>query len=386
MNTVVFGGPTLEADQIRAELPDAAVMPPVSQGDVYRAGLQRPAAIGIIDGYFERMPAVWHKEILWAMSEGIHVFGASSMGALRAAELEAFGMVGVGSIFEAYRDGVLEDDDEVAVSHATEEHAFRAGSDAMVNIRGTLRKAAAENIVSEASAYRLEAIAKAQFYPNRHYAGLLDLAAAAGLPEAEVTAFRCWLPGGKLDVKRQDAFDMLQTMRAFLDSEPGPKHVSFVLQETIYFQQMKRSSAEVSLLEEADSLVVAAARSDDAIFERARNAALAIHLSRQAGMRERKGAPAIDLAPSMEAFQRLPGRPKDFDITRWMSEQNSSPDVFYRIVEGHALATWAEKISGAQFELAMLDYLRWTGEYRVLLNRARATASPGTRNDTILPA
>ena len=50
------------------------------------------------------------------MSQGIHVFGSASMGALRA-ELCPFGMVGVGRIFEAYRDGELEDDDEVAVIH-----------------------------------------------------------------------------------------------------------------------------------------------------------------------------------------------------------------------------------------------------------------------------
>ena len=61
----------------------------------------RPAVIGIIDGYFEIVPTVWHKEILWAMAQGIHVFGAASIGALRAAELDAFGMRGIGRIYEA---------------------------------------------------------------------------------------------------------------------------------------------------------------------------------------------------------------------------------------------------------------------------------------------
>ena len=58
--------------------------------------LERPVAIGLIDGYFERVPSVSHKEILWAMSQGIVVIGAASMGALRAAELAPFGMLGVG--------------------------------------------------------------------------------------------------------------------------------------------------------------------------------------------------------------------------------------------------------------------------------------------------
>ena len=49
------------------------ISPPVGQGDVYRAATRyRPRAIGIVDGYFHQVPSVWHKEILWAMAEGIH--------------------------------------------------------------------------------------------------------------------------------------------------------------------------------------------------------------------------------------------------------------------------------------------------------------------------
>ena len=70
-----------------------------------RSSATRPRAVGIIDGYFQQVPSVWHKEILWAMAQGVHVFGSASMGALRAAELAPFGMRGVGLIFEAYRDG-----------------------------------------------------------------------------------------------------------------------------------------------------------------------------------------------------------------------------------------------------------------------------------------
>ena len=97
---------TLSAGEVAERAPGVTCAPPAAQGDVYRAALSRPVAIGLVDGYFERVPAVWHKEILWALSQGIHVFGSASMGALRAAELAPFGMVGVGAIFEAYRDGI----------------------------------------------------------------------------------------------------------------------------------------------------------------------------------------------------------------------------------------------------------------------------------------
>src|SRR5882724_7534929 len=71
MRAIIFTGPTLSAAQVPGEL-DAVCWPPAAQADVYRAALERPAAIGIIDGYFENVPSIWHKEILWAMSQGIH--------------------------------------------------------------------------------------------------------------------------------------------------------------------------------------------------------------------------------------------------------------------------------------------------------------------------
>ncbi len=53
----------------------------------------------LIDGYFHQVPSVQHKEILYALHQGLAVFGCSSMGALRAAELADFGMVGIGRVF-----------------------------------------------------------------------------------------------------------------------------------------------------------------------------------------------------------------------------------------------------------------------------------------------
>ena len=128
MSIFVFVGPTLGVEEARTIL-DATYLPPASQGDVFRLVATHDARIvGIIDGHFQEVPSVWHKELLWAMSQGVHVLGAASMGALRAAELAAFGMVGEGRIFEAYRTGVLEpydapfeDDDEVAVVYAPAE-------------------------------------------------------------------------------------------------------------------------------------------------------------------------------------------------------------------------------------------------------------------------
>src|SRR2546426_192892 len=66
MSAVIFTGPTLSAVDARMVL-DVDYRPPAAEGDVYRAAQGHPHLIGIIDGYFERIPAVWHKEILWAI-------------------------------------------------------------------------------------------------------------------------------------------------------------------------------------------------------------------------------------------------------------------------------------------------------------------------------
>jgi hypothetical protein len=215
----------------------------VRQGDVYRAATSlRPRAIGIIDGYFSHVPSVWHKEILYAMSQGIPVYGSASMGALRAAELAQFGMRGVGRIFEAYRAGALEpfdepfeDDDEVAVLHGPEELGYRALSDAMVNVRCTLASATAERIIDPGTCDILIRACKAMFYQERSYDAILSRAAGRVLPQA-LERLRAWLPDGKVDQKRADAIAMLHALRAARPAEDGRQ---YTLAETTLWEQAK---------------------------------------------------------------------------------------------------------------------------------------------------
>jgi len=78
VTTLVFVGPTLAAAEVAARLPGATVLPPVAVGEILALSRRRGATqIAIIDGYFERMAAVWHKEILIALERGIAVGGAA---------------------------------------------------------------------------------------------------------------------------------------------------------------------------------------------------------------------------------------------------------------------------------------------------------------------
>jgi len=240
MKVCIFTGPTISAADARLEL-EATYLPPVSQGDVYRAALKHPSAIGIIDGYFERVPAVWHKEILWAMSRGIHVFGSASMGALRAAELHVFGMVGVGKIFEAFHRSELEDDDEVAVAHGPEDCGFLSVSEPMVNIRATLTAAESSGVISAPVRAALEKTAKSLYYPDRNYKKVIQCAREQSLPAGELKAFESWFPTGRVDQKREDAVAMLRAMRTLLENYPGPKRVNYLFERTHFWKRARRS-------------------------------------------------------------------------------------------------------------------------------------------------
>jgi len=231
MTVVVFCGPTIGADAVVREL-DATVLPPARRGDLLHAALGRPDAIVLIDGYFDRTPSVWHKEILWAMSQGVHVFGSSSMGAIRAAELASFGMVGVGDIFEAFASGELEDDDEVAVSHGDAESGYRLGSEAMVNLRATLRAAEAQAVIDSATRHSLEAEAKALPYHERHLQRVLvSHEAKFGLSE-QISMFRRWLPQGRVDQKLIDATSLLKCVAGLALQGWQPKRVDYQLAHT----------------------------------------------------------------------------------------------------------------------------------------------------------
>ena len=218
--TVVFLGPTLSTRAAverlgAADLDALQLRGPARCGDVWRAVEDGYTSIGLIDGYFDHSLSVWHKELLWALHRGCAVFGASSMGALRAAELHIFGMRGVGRIFEAFRDGLLNDDDEVAVVHADPTQDYRPQSEALVNIRVTLQLAVSEGVLCRSVAQRYVALARARFYPERHFAQLLSDAAEVPELAAKVSALRTWL-GPKFErrvnQKAEDAIELLQIL------------------------------------------------------------------------------------------------------------------------------------------------------------------------------
>lgn len=208
---VVYTGPSFSPEKAKAILPDADYRPPIVRGDLAKLP-KKTEAVGIIDGVFYSDTAVAHKEIIAVMKKGIKVYGSSSMGALRAAELAEFGMVGVGRIYECYRSGRITNDDEVAVtfSPVTGEQM----SEPLVNVRYQLKAAENDGILTSKERHEIIELAGRFFYPDRTYAYIVGRAVKADIISHEKAAGLLeYIRDRPVNLKAEDATVLLNRMK-----------------------------------------------------------------------------------------------------------------------------------------------------------------------------
>ena len=209
---VLFAGPTLHGLATAGQrLAGSGILcrPPAQQGDLARAVLDGATVIGLVDGRYEDVAAPWHKEILYALDQGVTVFGGASMGALRAAECAPFGMIPVGIVAQLYIDGVITEDAAVAQIHAPPELGSAPLSEALVNVDATLQAARAAGALPAAEASRLAASARRIFFKDRTLPWVVEQAGVeGGRREAVLQVLRAhWR-----DIKREDALALIATM------------------------------------------------------------------------------------------------------------------------------------------------------------------------------
>jgi hypothetical protein len=234
MKIVVFLGnrlPRAEAQRILG----AVYLPAATTGDILRALANQAAVIGILDGSFEA--PIWHKEILLALSKGVRVFGACGIGALRAVEMEPFGMSGVGGIFEAVRAGAVGGDDELV---AGSEH----DSASLVDILDASRHAADIGIITAQDETVLINTARSILYSERTYSRLLTRAAAAGLTEAALDAFQAFLSRHK-PLTSRDAAATLSKIRELAVTFAAPIQPRFEFERTAALDRLSSYVAQL---------------------------------------------------------------------------------------------------------------------------------------------
>lgn len=190
-------------------MPQAEFRPPIRRGDLKQVLDAPPPAIGIVDGEFYQSLAVSPKEILPLLKRGVRVFGSSSMGALRAAELHAHGMTGVGTVFEWFQRGRLSADDEVAMTFCPA--TLRALSESLVNFRVALRAAQKAGLISPDQRMALSRRMKRRYFPARTLDALAQDARL--IVGARATALLAWWRAHAPNAKADDARQLLEQMR-----------------------------------------------------------------------------------------------------------------------------------------------------------------------------
>ncbi|MEU1925689.1 TfuA-like protein, partial [Streptomyces albogriseolus] len=219
----VYAGPSLDTEAVHALLPDAVVHPPVRHGDLTASPVGAGDRVVILDGQFFQSASVRHKEICEVIARGAAVYGAASMGALRAAELGPYGMTGSGIVYRLYATGLIERDDEVALVHTEPDAGSRALTVALVSVRVALRRLVRQRVIGPDDEARLLTAAEELPFIARTWRAVLHH--VEGVPRATADTIRDLAkgPAGAWDIKTQDARSLLARLaRQLLPSVPSP--------------------------------------------------------------------------------------------------------------------------------------------------------------------
>ncbi len=380
MKSIIFLGPSLPVEEARQIL-DAIYLPPAGQTDMLTATVNcQPDVIGLIDGVFLQSLSVWHKEILYALDRGILVYGSSSMGAIRAAETAAFGMVGVGEVYRQYASGELIDDDEVALSHGPAEQGFRKMSEPMVNVRATFQAAHSSGIIDADQLAHLLAVAKSIYFAERTFPAIFAAASTQGLPPAVLDKMASYVNTNYVDVKRQDAIELLVAIRQLSVSCGSPKRsTTFTFKrstafETLYNRDRRVAHGGISLhLESISNYVALHDPSFDETNFDALNRVVVFAFAQMLGLE----ASGEAVESECERFRKRMALEDDAALTLWLRANDLSLEEFRDLMSQRVLCRrlhrwfimtlWMERTSKV-----ILDELRLRNKYTEWVARAAA--------------
>ncbi len=212
---VIFLGPSLSIEKAKKIFPLAEYRPPARKGDFLKIANERNGNgfVGFIDGVFlQDYPPTPIEVYTLLQKTNVTVGGAASLGALRAVELEKFGMIGIGKIFQLYKSSKIESDDEVAVTFS--EHDFKLQSEALIDIRYTLYWAVKDAVINQKTKDLLVRIAKRTYFPNRNYDEIIHRAETAGtVGQKELERLKEYLVTHRRSLKEEDSVRLIEFIK-----------------------------------------------------------------------------------------------------------------------------------------------------------------------------
>jgi hypothetical protein len=214
MPPVVFLGPSAPASEILSILPDAIIRPPARRGDLYAYRILRHEFFLVLDGAFGNILAISPREVVDVVRDGAVVVGASSMGALRAADCFPAGVHGVGVIFRLFKSRVISSEDEVAVLFR-ENMPFPPLTEPLINMRIALRRATSQGLVGPSEAEKIISAAQSVHFTRRTWPRVYE--EAGRYLSSEMLNFL-----RKIDTKRADAVQAAKRVSKLREARKGP--------------------------------------------------------------------------------------------------------------------------------------------------------------------
>ncbi len=371
---IAFLGPSLPAPEARA-LGELELWPPARRGDIWRALTVLPRAIALVDGVFEASPSVWHHELRAALDAGVRVFGAASMGALRAAELASEGMRGVGRVHAWVRDGQVRDDADVALLHAGAEHGWRGFTVPLVTVRDRAEAAVRARVLRPAEARALMRAASGIHFTDRTWPALQR--AVPGRLRRRWADVERFLGKAGEDVKARDARACL--LKALAVRGPGKPRTSHPSAAARRQRLVEPSFAgRHGPVRGTDVLAVLRAHRDaPSLLERGLDRALLAGWARGLGLRATEG----EIAAVERAWLRAHGVPKARRAELWAAS-GLDAGTARRLCEDVALAALlrahARQVlpDGPSVDEALLDEARLAGLLPEAVERAGRRRRP----------
>ena len=214
---IIFLGPSLSHEKAR-KIFQADFRGPAKKGDLLRASgdIDDSTIVCLVDALFlQDYPPSPIEVYQLMLNKNIKLYGAASLGALRAVELEKFGMIGMGKIFELYKKGKLTADDEVAVTFVEGEHQLQ--SEAMIDIRFNLFLAHRTGIINEITKKTIAKVAKNIYFPYRNYTDILDQTEKQyPAVSKDLKSFRTYIIKNRQSLKERDTIKLINYVKSLL--------------------------------------------------------------------------------------------------------------------------------------------------------------------------
>jgi hypothetical protein len=345
---LVYTGLSLNPREVTEWIPDAVVRPPARQSDIlsdlYR---YRPTHLLLIDGKFRQDLSPWVMELVHALDNGVQVYGAASIGALRAVECQSVGMIGCGRIYDWYREGVIDDDACVAMVYqpgAQGECAFATVPD--VDLFATLEwRPDWEPFILRA----LE-IPWWERLPGR-------VKALEGCPEGwEI-----------FNLKRNDALELVRTFRE-LQPETKPRasglRLSILFDVQLERERRVKAGNRLIPLQDIDATVALNCAQRHEVFGAATNRALCLALADVLAVT----VSVAEIEQTAARFRVRKGLVSLEALQGWLERNCLSPGEFNRLMfqEARICRLQRARIASCNFRRRtqdVLDYLRLEGEF-----------------------